>query len=96
MPPTVRCILSDLLKCMFDGPPPWLRSKASTCNVADTGDEGEKGQLAPVFIPAWEIPWTEKLGGLQSMNWTRDTHTHTHTLGGWAGRCYELGWAVHF
>ena len=33
---------------------------------------------------AWEIPWTEEPGGLQSMgsqkSWTQlSTHTHTHT-----------------
>ena len=35
-------------------------------------------------ILAWRIPWTEKLGGLQSMvsrelDMTEHTHTHTHT-----------------
>ena len=36
-------------------------------------------------ILAWEIPWTEETGGLQSMGLQRDTikwacmHTHTHT-----------------
>ena len=38
-------------------------------------------------ILAWEIPWTEEPGGLQSMgsqrvghNWASNTHTHTHTF----------------
>ena len=42
-------------------------------------------------VLAWEIPWTEEPGGLQSMgsqkSWTQlsartrtHTHTHTHTL----------------
>ena len=26
----------------------------------------------------WEIPWTEKLGGLQSMGSPRVEHTHAH------------------
>ena len=35
-------------------------------------------------ILAWEIPWTEELGGLQSVgsqesDTTEHTHTHTHT-----------------
>ena len=38
-------------------------------------------------ILAWRIPWTEELGGLQSMELqrvghnsaTKHTHTHTHT-----------------
>ena len=36
-------------------------------------------------ILAWKIPWTEELGGIQSMglqkNWThtKQLHTHTHT-----------------
>ena len=35
-------------------------------------------------ILAWEIPWTEELGGLQSVgsqepDTTEHAHTHTHT-----------------
>ena len=37
-------------------------------------------------ILAWEIPWTEELGKLQSTgsqnvrsDWVTNTHTHTHT-----------------
>ena len=29
-------------------------------------------------VLAWEIPWTEKLGGLQSMGSPRVEHTHAH------------------
>ena len=49
--------------------------KKSTCNVGDTVQS--LSQEAPLekevatcsSILAWEIPWTEKPGGLQSMGW---------------------------
>ena len=31
------------------------------------------------IIPAWEIPWTEKSGGLHSMGWQRDKTEHVRT-----------------
>ena len=45
-------------------------------------------EMAPQScILAWEIPWTEEPGGLQSIGWqrtghnraTEHKHTHTHT-----------------
>ena len=30
-------------------------------------------------ILAWEIPWAEEPGGLQSMGSKKESHTHTHT-----------------
>ena len=50
----------------------------------------EKDMATHSSILAWEIPWTEEPGGLQSMGWqrvghdsihthTQHTHTHTHT-----------------
>ena len=55
----------------------------------------EKEMATHSSILAWEIPWTEEPGGLQSMGWKEldtteqpthvhactHTHTHTHTLG---------------
>ena len=32
-------------------------------------DTLEKGMVAHSSIPAWEIPWTEEPGRLQSMGW---------------------------
>ena len=34
----------------------------------------EKGMAAHSSIIAWRIPWTEELGGLQSMGWQRVEH----------------------
>ena len=50
--------------------------KESACNAGDTGDSDLVSALGrspgggngnPSSILAWEIPWTEKPGGLQSM-----------------------------
>ena len=40
---------------------PWLQSLGWE-------DPLEKGMATPSSILAWEIPWTEDLGGLQSMS----------------------------
>ena len=48
-------------------------------------DPLEKGMAAQTSILAWEIPWTEKPGGLQSRGRKESdtteklTYTHTHT-----------------
>ena len=47
----------------------------------------EEGMATHSSILAWEIPWTEEPGGLQSMGFrrvghdrvTENKHTHTHT-----------------
>ena len=46
-------------------------------------------------ILAWQIPWTEKPGGLQSMglqrvrhNWGTNTHTHKRVVPSWIGLVY--------
>ena len=66
-------------------------SKESACNAGDTGlihgsDPLEKGMATHSSILAWEIPWTEKPGGLKSMglqgvghDGATNTHAHTHT-----------------
>ena len=43
--------------------------KNSRANVRSLGGEDllEGGMAAHSSIPAWRIPWTEELGGLQSM-----------------------------
>ena len=50
--------------------------KESTCKAGDTGDMGlipgsgrslEKEMVAHSTVLAWEIPWTEEPGKLQSM-----------------------------
>ena len=44
-------------------------------------DPLEKGMAACSNILAWEIPWTEELGGLKSMGSQSQTplRMHTHT-----------------
>ena len=44
-------------------------------------DPLEKGMAACSNILAWEIPWTEELGGLKSMGSQSQTQLrmHTHT-----------------
>ena len=44
-------------------------------------DALEKEMACHCSIPAWEIPWTEEPGGLQSMGSQRDRDTaeRTHT-----------------
>ena len=76
------------------GLPWWLRGKESTCDAGDTemwvwylGQEDplELEMATHSSTLAWRIPWTEELGGLQSMGSQRaghdwvHTHTHTHT-----------------
>ena len=58
----------------------WLSGKESPCNVGDVGlipgqeDLLEKGMATHSSILAWEIPWTEEPGGLQSMGSQRVEH----------------------
>ena len=60
--------------------PRWLSGKESACNTGDLGliprsgrsPGGGNGNHSSIL--AWEIPWTEEPGGLQSMgsqSWTR-------------------------
>ena len=54
--------------------------KESACNVGDLGSTPgsgrslEKGMATHSSILAWRIPWTEELGGLQSMGLQRVKH----------------------
>ena len=64
--------------------------KDPPANVRDTGDTGsilglgrslEKGMATHFSILAWNIPWREESGGLQSM-WSQkgvDMTEHVHT-----------------
>ena len=60
--------------------PRWLSSKESTGNEGDmssilgSGRSPAGGNGNPFQYLAWEIPWTEEPGGLQSMGSQRVTH----------------------
>ena len=50
--------------------------KEPACNVGDLGweDPLEEGKATHSNILSWRIPWTEELGGLQSMGLQRVGH----------------------
>ena len=58
----------------------WVTSKESACNVETRGQSlGQEGSLEKEMtthsgVLAWEIPWTEEPGGLQSMGLHRVRH----------------------
>ena len=57
----------------FPGGSDGKKKKKSACNVGDLGSipglgrSTEEGMATHSSILAWRIPWTEELGGLQSM-----------------------------
>ena len=66
------------------GFPRWLNGKDSACNAEATGHEGSLSGLGRSpwgehgthsSILAWEIPWTEEPGGLQSIGPQRVGHS---------------------
>ena len=65
---------------VFLGFPVGSAGKASACNAGDLGSipglerSPEKGKATHPSILAWETPWTEEPGGLQSMGSQRVTH----------------------
>ena len=70
------------------GLPRWHSGKESTCQCKRSGDtvstpgwedplEKEMATRSSSF--AWEIPWTEEPGGLQSMELQRVGHDRAHT-----------------
>ena len=86
----VNKLRNILLLYPLMGIPWWLSSKESTCSAGDAGSIAgsgrslEKGMATHCSILAWEVPWTEEPGGLQSMssqrigyNWA---HTHSYPL----------------
>ena len=73
----------SVLLCSLLEIPQWLSGKESTCNAGDTEDVGlipgsedplEEGMATHSCILAWRIPWTEELGGLQSIGLQRVGH----------------------
>ena len=57
----------------------WLSSKESACNTGNADDASlgqedplEEGMATHSRVLAWRIPWTEKPGGLQSMELQRE------------------------
>ena len=57
--------------------------KSLPANAGDKGDVGliprsgrslEEGMATHSSVPVWRIPWTEELGGLQSMESQRAGH----------------------
>ena len=70
------CRASSRLSIQLKGFPQWLKGKEFTCIAGNTGDKGsssgsgrtlKKEMTTHASILAWNIPWTEKPGGLQSM-----------------------------
>ena len=66
----------------------WVRSKDSTWSAGDTAtwvwslgqdDPLEQGMATRSSILAWEIPWTEEPGGLQSMGSQSQTRLSNYT-----------------
>ena len=51
-----------------------MLSKESACSIAGWENPLEKGPSTYSSILAWEIPWTEEPGGLQSMGLQRVGH----------------------
>ena len=81
--------------------------KKSACSAGDPGldpweDHLEKVMATHSSILAWEIPWTEQPGRLQSIwlqivghNWATNTHTHTHiTHNMQRSYCSSLSWLL--
>ena len=65
------------------GLPQWLSGKEIVCNAGDAEDvdlvpglgrSPEKKMAIHSSILAWEIPWIEKPGGLQSVGWQKMPH----------------------
>ena len=60
--------------------PWWLNSKESSCHAGDSalisgpGRSPEEANATQSGRRAWEIPWTEKPGGLQSLGPQRGGH----------------------
>ena len=65
----------------FSLPEWWLSGKESACDAGDPGSipglERSLGKWNGKLLQylAWEIPWTEELGGLQSVGVTKELDT---------------------
>ena len=69
-----KCLgLPLFLTTSYKGFPGGSAGKESICNAGDLGsilgweDPLEKGMATHSSVIAWEIPWTEETGGLQSL-----------------------------
>ena len=58
--------------------PRWLSGKESTCQSLSWEDPLEEEMVTHSTILAWEMPWTEEPGGLQSMG-RQKSHTQLST-----------------
>jgi len=62
------------------GLPRWLSGKESACQAGDEGSipgsrrSPAEGMATRSSVLAWDIPWTEEYGGLQSMGLQRVGH----------------------
>ena len=72
-----------VLKLPFGASQVALVVKSLPANAGDKGDVGliprsgrslEEGMATHSSVPVWRIPWTEELGGLQSMESQRAGH----------------------
>jgi len=89
-------ISDSILNCILIsetwGLPMWLSHKESACNAGDrslipgSGKSPGAGNGYPLHILAWEIPWTEEPGGLQSVGVTKESdrteQLRTHAMEG--------------
>ena len=75
------CIIS--ITYLYKELPWWFRGKESTCTAGDMENIGfipgwgrspEERMATHSSIPAWEIPWTEEPGELQSTGLQRVGH----------------------
>ena len=73
--------LSSFSNNKYPGHPRWLSGKESACQAGDPDsipgweDPLEKEIATHSSVLAWEIPWTEEPGGLQSMGVTKESDT---------------------
>ena len=75
-------IWSSLVAQVVKNPPANAGDSGDTGSVPGLGRSLEKEMATHSSILAWEIPWTEEPGGLQSiasLSWTQlSMHTHRH------------------
>ena len=77
--------------------PMWLSGKLSTCQCRRHGFDPWSGRPLGVgnathsSILAWESPWTEQPGGLQSMGSQRVQHDCAHVHSCSVHQCYFCG-----
>ena len=93
-PQSIWWILAPLLAQTVKNLPPMRETWVWSLGPEDSL---EKGMATHSSILAWEIPWTEEFGGLQSMGLQRVRHnwvTNTHSLRLPLGKSY-CPWEFH-